>query len=99
MQIREEFNMNVPILDDNITFAEIDLAINEIGICTGIDGLNSNVTKLFTQKLKLLLMNFLNKIYDNSYPDIWKEQLLFSIKKKGHKKDDPKLCGCSFFNP
>ena len=72
--------MNLPLLNDNITVAEIDLAINEIGTSTGID-----VTKLFTQKLKLLLMNFLNKIHGNSYPDIWKEQLL-SIKKKGHKK-------------
>ena len=27
------------------------------------------------------------------YPSCWKKQVLFSVTKKGHKRDDPKLRG------
>ena len=72
---------------------EVNQSIEEIGTGTGVDGLNPNIAKLFTYKLKISLVNFFNKIYGNAYPDSWKNQVLFSITKKGHTKNDPKLRG------
>ena len=90
--ILQDYNMCVPILDDDISFDEVDLAINEIGTGTSLDGLHPSVSKIFTYKLKLLLVKLLNKIHV-CYPDSWKNQMLFSVTKKGHSKQDPKLQG------
>ena len=83
----------IPILDDVISSDELSLALNEIGTGTSIDGLNPNITQLFTNNLKLLIVKLLNKIDGNVYPKKWKYQMLFSILKKGHTKENPKLRG------
>ena len=82
----KDYNMYVPILDDDISVDEFDLAINEIGTGISLDGLNPSVAKIFTYKLKLLLVKLLNKIHGVCYPDSWENQLLFSVTKKGHSK-------------
>ena len=91
--IVQEYDMYIPILDDNITIDEVNIAIDEIGTGTALDGLNPNIAKLFTYNLKLTLINLLNRIHGNCYPESWKNQLLFSVAKKGHTIDDPKLRG------
>ena len=93
MQNINEYNVYLPILDDDIIVEEINNVVDEIGTGIGVNGLNPNLTKLFTIKFKLFVVKFLNRIHGHIYPDNWKRQVLFSDTKKGHKREDPKLRG------
>ena len=89
----EDHVMHVPILDDAIALQEIELAIMEAGKGTSLDGLHPNIASIFPNKLKLLLMKLSNKVHGIYYPNPWKNQMLFSVAKKGHTTKEPKLRG------
>ena len=93
MQNINEYNVYIPILDDDIIVEEVNNAVDEIGTRIGVDGLNPSLTKLFTIKFKLFLVKFLNRIHGHTYPDNWKRRVLVSVTKKGHKRENPKLRG------
>ena len=86
MQNINEYNVYIPILDDDIIVEEINNAVDEIGTGIGVDGLNPNLTKLFTIKFKLFLVKFLNRIHGHTYPDIWKRQSSSQSPKRGIKE-------------
>ena len=88
-----DFELNIPLLDDNVNINEFNLALKEIGNGTGYDGIHPTIVTLFTPELKDGLVKLLNKILGNTYPDIWKQQLLISLNKKGSTTKNPKLRG------
>ena len=91
VSILSDYNMYVPILYDAIGIHEVNDAINEIGTGNMLDGLKPDVTTWFTYEIKSLFVKLLNKVHGDKYLDIWKNQLLFSITKKGHTKNTLKL--------
>ena len=59
----------------------------------GVDSLDKIVIEIFKNEMKIFLANFFNKIFQTTYPDIWREQLLRPEIKKGHTELKPKLRG------
>ena len=51
------------------------------------------VIEIFKNEMKIFLANFFNKVFQTTYPDIWREQLLRPEIKKGHTELKPKLRG------
>ncbi len=88
-----QYEIYIPLLDDDITIHEVNVAIEEIGTGVGIDGINPDISKILPYRFKLTLVKLLCRIHGQRYPDKWKNQVLFSITKKGHSREDPKLRG------
>ena len=44
-------------------------------------------------RLRSSLLDFINIVFENSYPSNWEKRLLFPISKKGHSILNPKLRG------
>ena len=63
IQAVNNYDIYMPILDDVITMDEMNNAIEEIGTGVGIDGLYPSLTNIFTYKLKLSLVTFVNRIH------------------------------------
>ena len=87
------YNNYVPVLDDDFTLDELDVAIEKNGNGVGIDCMDKRISLLFTTKLRLAVLAFFNVIFNTKYPDEWKKQLLRPEKKKGHTTKEPKLRG------
>ena len=87
------YTFYVPLLDDKFSPSEFNDAINEIGKGTGIDGLDPMISYLFPSALRIALLDFLNLVFENSYPCDWEKHALFPILKKGHTDANPKMRG------
>ena len=80
-------------LDQNLTYDELNGAIMQIGRGIGIDGLDKSISHLFPKQLRLAILEFLNLVFHDSYPEEWSYQLLRPEVKKGHSVENPKLRG------
>ena len=89
-----EYNVYIPLLDDDFTLNELNVAIQRNGKGMGLDSLDKRIANLFTVDLRKCILKFFNQIYGKKYPHSWKRLLLRPEKKKGHTSVDPKLrCG------
>ena len=78
------------ILDRPFTMEEIQKCIKELrsGKSPGVDGLITEMFKAGNDTLSQFFIDFFNQIYDSAiYPDIWQQQLLCPIFKKGDPLD------------
>jgi hypothetical protein len=89
----DEYNVYIPLLDDDFTLNELNVAIQKNGKGMGLDSLDKRIANLFTVKLRECILKFFNQIYGKNYPDSWKRLLLRPEKKKGHTSVNPKLRG------
>ena len=89
----EEYFVYIPVLDDDFTIAELNLAIQKNGKGFGLDRLDKRIANLFTIKLRSSIINLFNCVFSSCYPSNWSKQLLRPEKKKGHSVKDPKLRG------
>ena len=85
--------MYIPILDDDMTLDELNLAIMNNGRGTGLDGLEKSIALLFPLNLRISIIQLFNKVFSTLYPVEWTKQLLRPEEKKGHTLKVPKLRG------
>ena len=88
-----DYHVYIPILDDDITLDELNLAIKNNGKGTGLDGLEKSIAQLFPLNLRVSIVQMFNKVFGNNYPVEWTKQLLRPEEKKGHTLKVPKLRG------
>ena len=81
------------ITDKEITINEVEDACANMGTGTSLDGIPPDISKLLPPELKIVITNLFTKVFDDSYPKDWQNQLLFSIAKKDHSIKNPKLRG------
>ena len=87
------YHIHIPILDDDITLDELNLAIKNNGKGTGIDGLEKSIALLFPLNLRVSIVQMFNRVFSTNYPVEWTRQLLRPEEKKGHTLKAPKLRG------
>ena len=80
-------------LDQEFTYEELCQSILQIGRGIGIDGLDKDIAHLFPRQLRLSLLQLINTIYHDKYPEEWCYQILRPEVKKGHTHSNPKLRG------
>ena len=83
----------VPQLDDPITMEEVDQSLIEIGKGVSLDGIPPKIAKFLPQNIREAILELLNRVFDEEYPNEWSKNILHSIKKDGHTPRDPKLRG------
>ena len=89
----DNYNQYVPSLDDSFTMKELDNALKLIGTGVSLDGIPPAIATILPQNIKENIIELMNRIFDEQYPDEWCRNLLHSIKKDGHTSKDPKLRG------
>lgn len=89
------YSMYIPSLDDMPIFDEINIAINNVGKGTSLDGIPPEIVNFFPLSLREKIFNLMCKVFEGSYPEVWRDALLFPLSKKGHTPSSPKLRGIS----
>ena len=87
------YHVFIPILDDDITLDELNLAIKNNGKGTGLDGLEKSIALIFPLNLRISIVKMFNQVFSTNYPVEWTKQLLRPEEKKGHTLKAPKLRG------
>ena len=87
------YHIYIPILDDDMTLDELNIAIKNNGKGTGLDGLEKSIASLFSLNLRISIVQLFNRVFSTNYPVEWTKQLLRPEEKKGHTLKDPKLRG------
>ena len=87
------YNVYNPLLDDELTMDELNMAIQKNGRGTGVDSIDKKMAILFNLKLRKSILQLFNVIFSTEYPIEWTKQLLRPEEKKGHSENDPKLRG------
>ena len=87
------YNVYVPILDDDFTLDELNVAIEGNGQGIGLDGMDKKIANLFTLDLRKCILRFFNQVFSSQYPDVWTKLALRPEEKKGHSPTTPKLRG------
>ena len=72
----ENYNFNVPILDDDFTMDELNAAIERNGKGIGLDGIDKSIANLFTIELRKSILQLFNQVFSSQYPSEWTKQLL-----------------------
>ena len=80
-------------LDIEFSYADINLAIKEIGRGIGVDGLDKSIVHLFPKQLRESILQFFNLVFDTVYLLEWTYLILRPEVKKGHSLKNPKLRG------
>ena len=89
----ENYELYIPLLDDDITIEELNDAIRNIGTGISIDGISPEILKIMTPNMKFVILRLMNLVFKSTYPISWQKQLLFPVTKKGHTVKTPKLRG------
>ena len=89
----KNFNNYIPTLDDPFTNEELDNALKLIGSGVSLDGIPPTVATILPQNIKGNILELINRIFEEDYPEEWSRNILHSIKKEGHTSGDPKLRG------
>ena len=93
MHTVESYDTYIPILDDNPTMNELEIAISKIGNGVSMDGIPPSITKILPYSMKEVILTLLQRVFFYTYPSEWSKQILHSIKKDGHSPTCPKLRG------
>ena len=80
-------------LDVELSYADLNLGIKEIGRGIGLDGLDKSIVHLFPKQLRESILQFFNLVFDTEYPLEWIYLILRPEVKKGHSSKNPKLRG------
>ena len=73
--------------------SNVEYALKTFGNGVGTDGITASVINLFPLSLKEVIMTLMQNVFLNDYPDEWSKQILHSIPKSVHTKNEPKLRG------
>ena len=95
-EIKEEvecYSRTNEISDKRFDHSDLKNAISDIGKGISFDGLPGQVLQLMPANLKDCILHLFRTIFSHKYPSQWRNQLLFSIEKKGHQVSNPKLRG------
>ena len=87
----DSYVMYVPLLDDNFTMDDLNLAIAKNGNGAGIDGMDKKIAILFPINLRWCILHIFNHVFSSQYPIEWRRLLLRPEEKKGHTTEEPKL--------
>ena len=83
-------NVNIPILDDNITPLEVKQQIDTLKSdkVSEPDGVSPGILKILPAEWILLFTNIFNAVFHSqTYPPAWSKAKLFTVFKKGHRRD------------
>ena len=97
----DDYMINIPLLDDYITSAEVTNQINNMKAdkSCGPDGIPPGIYKLLTLDWIILLTSLFNLIFANAlYPLSWSYAKLFMLFKRGNRKDPNNYRGISIIN-
>ena len=87
------YDVCIPITDCTPTKVETELAIKKFGNGVGNDGIPADIITSLPQSLKELILELITNVFHYDYPYEWSKQILHSIQKKGHTRNDPKSRG------
>ena len=93
--------VNIPILDDQITPEEVQAQIKNIKPekSCGPDGVSPGILKMLPLQWILTLATLFNTIFiSSSYPSAWSLAKLFTIFKKGDKSNPKNYRGITVIN-
>ena len=90
-------DMYVPVLDDPITPAEVDVAIKKLhkNKAAGIDGVPPGIFKLLSSEWLGIITVLFNLVFSGHYPEQWSYAKIFTIFKKGRQSDTNNYRGIS----
>ena len=97
----EDYNVNMPILDDPIAIAEVQHVIDhqlKAGKGAGPDGVSPGVFKLLPGEWVMFLRTLMNSIFLTGYPMNWAPARLIMLFKKGNRLDCDNYRGISVIN-
>ena len=89
----ETYNCENYEMDKDLSTDEVNKAIQKLGTGVGIDGISPEIFKILPHKMRNLVLQLMQMIFDRNYPKTWRSQLLLPYPKKGHCISDPKLRG------
>ena len=76
-----------------ILLEELNDAIQKLGSGVSIDGISPDIFKILPNNMRQLIAHLMTAIFNSTYPESWRSQLLLPFPKKGHTITDPKLRG------
>lgn len=97
----EGYNVNMPLLDNSITIAEVQHVIDhqlKPGKGAGPDGKSPGVFKLLQREWLIFLCTFVNLIFVTGYPKSWAPARLIMLFKRGNPLDCDNYRGISVIN-
>ena len=89
----QNYLCNEPILDADPTIDELNDAIQKLGSGVSVDGISPDIFKILPYDMRQLITHLMTAIFNSTYPESWRSQLLLPFPKKGHTIADPKLRG------
>ena len=89
--------MYVPLLDDSIRIDEVAAEVRRLKSHTaaGIDGIPPGALKLLSTEWLTIICGLFNFVFSEGYPMQWSVAKLFTIFKKGNKRDANNYRGIS----
>ena len=88
-----DYHVYIPLLDDDFSLNELNIAIQNNGRGIGLDSIDKRIANLFTMELRQCILRLFNLVFSTNYPNVWTKLLLRPEKKKGHTDEIPKLRG------
>ncbi len=88
-----KYDNYVPVLDDPFTMEELNISLREIGTGVSLDGIPPAIANILPCNIREHMLELLNRVFNEQYPEEWSKNILHSIKKEGHTPRDPKLRG------
>ena len=82
--------VNIPVRDDNVTLLEVKQQINMLkpDKASGPDGVLPGILKMLPAEWILHFTNIFNAVFHSQmYPPAWSKAKLFTIFKKGNRRD------------
>lgn len=97
----EDYEMNIPLLDDPITTAEVQHVIDQQlkpGKGAGPDGVSPGLFRLLPGEWMMFLCTLVNSIFVMGYPTSWTPARLIMLFKKGNPLNCDNYRGISVIN-
>ena len=89
----ENYNVVDPSIDSAPTMEELEFALKSFGNGVGPDGIPGEIIPILPKSVKDLILLLMVRVFFGEYPSDWCKQILHSIPKHGHTKQNPKLRG------
>ncbi len=85
-----DMTVTIPVLDDPVSLPEVTAQVSKIRAdkASGPDGIAPGVFKLHPVQWLIIITTLFNTVFTTArYPSLWTRAKLFTIFKKGDRKD------------